>query len=342
MKMKIPFHVTVFSTLALMSASNVHAQTAPNNVNVYTYREPELIKPLFEAFTKETGVKVNVVFAKDGLEQRLATEGASSSADVLLTVDIGRLQQAVDLGVTQPVVSEALTKAIPATLRDPQNHWFALTMRGRVVYASKERVKDTNLTYEQLADPKWKGKICIRSGKHMYNNALISAFVAKHGEEKTKNWLEGLKANLARKPAGGDRDVAKDIQAGLCDVGLGNTYYVALMQNDAQQKAWADAIKVILPNFEKGGTHVNISGAVLAKHAPNKQNGIKLLEWLVSPQAQALYASQNFEYPVREGVALNSVVQGWGALKPDTTPLSDVAKNRKTAAELVDKTGFDN
>lgn len=340
--MKAPRYCAAMTALILMPASTVQAQTASKDVNVYTYREPELIKPLFEAFTKETGIKVNMVFAKDGLEQRLATEGASSPADVLLTVDIGRLQQAVDLGVTQPVNSDTLKKAIPASLRDPQDHWFALTMRGRVVYASKERVKETNLTYEQLADPKWKGKICIRSGKHMYNNALISAFVAKHGEAKTKSWLEGIKANLARKPAGGDRDVAKDIQAGLCDIGLGNTYYVALMQNDAQQKAWAEAIKVILPNFEKGGTHVNISGAVLAKHAPNKQNGIQLIEWLVSPNAQALYASQNFEYPVREGVVLNNTVQGWGALKPDTTPLSDVAKNRKTAAELIDKTGFDN
>lgn len=340
--MKAPRYCAAMAALVLMPASTLQAQTSSKDVNVYTYREPELIKPLFEAFTQETGIKVNMVFAKDGLEQRLATEGASSPADVLLTVDIGRLQQAVDLGVTQPVNSDTLKKAIPASLRDPQNHWFALTMRGRVVYASKERVKETHLTYEQLADPKWKGKICVRSGKHMYNNALISAFVAKHGEAKTKSWLEGIKANLARKPAGGDRDVAKDIQAGLCDIGLGNTYYVALMQNDAQQKAWAEAIKVILPNFEKGGTHVNISGAVLAKHAPNKQNGIQLIEWLVSPNAQALYASQNFEYPVREGVALNNTVQGWGALKPDTTPLSDVAKNRKTAAELIDKTGFDN
>jgi iron(III) transport system substrate-binding protein len=333
--------------LAMMAASAIAigaptVASAQGEVNVYTYREQKLIQPLFDAFTKETGIKVNVVSASSGLEQRIKTEGANSPADVLLTVDIGRLEDAVQAGITQPIKSDVIDKTVPASLRDPEGHWAAVSMRARVIYASKDRVKQSAITYEELADPKWKGKICIRSGQHIYNNALIGAMIAKHGEAKAEEWLRGLKANLAQKPSGGDREQARDVAAGKCDIGIGNTYYYALMLNNPQQKAWADAVNVILPTFAGGGTHVNVSGVVLAKNAPNKANAMKLIEWLAGDTAQHMYADSTFEYPVKAGIKINSIVAGYGKLNSDSLPLSKIATNKKAAANLVDKVGFDN
>ena len=323
-----------------MSAGAALAQSG--EVNVYSYREAKLIQPLFEAFSKDTGIKVNVISASSGLEQRIKTEGANSPADVLLTVDIGRLEDAVKAGITQPIVSPALDKVVSPQFRDPEGHWYGISMRARVIYASKERVKQDAITYDELAVPKWKGKICIRSGQHIYNNALFAAYVAKHGEAKAEAWLRGLKANLAQKPSGGDRETARDVAAGKCDLGIGNTYYWALMTKNPAQKAWADATKVVLPTFEGGGTHVNVSGVVLAKHAPNKANAMKLIEWLGGEKAQHMYADTNFEYPLRAGVAANPIIAGYGTLKVDPLPLSKIAEAKKTAAALVDKVGFDN
>jgi iron(III) transport system substrate-binding protein len=312
-------------------------------VNVYTYRETRLVQPLFEAFTKDTGIKVNVVSASSGLEQRIKAEGANSPADVLLTVDIGRIDEAVKAGVTQPIESKALETVVPAQYRDPDGHWAGISMRARVIYAAKDRVKQDAITYEELADPKWKGKICIRSGQHIYNNALFAAYVAHHGEAKAEEWLRGVKANLAQKPSGGDREQARDVAAGKCDIGIGNTYYWALMMNnDPAKKPWAEATKVILPTFADGGTHVNLSGVLLAKNAPNKANGIKLIEWLAGEHAQRIYADINYEYPVRAGVTVNPTIASYGKLNADTLPISKIAKSRKTAATLVDKVGFDN
>ncbi len=261
---------TVVAAGAVVAAAGC-ALAQSGEVNVYTYRESKLIQPLFDAFTKDTGIKVNVISASSGLEQRIKTEGANSPADVLLTVDIGRLEDAVQAGITQPIKSDLLDKTVPAQYRDPEGHWYGVSMRARVVYASKERVKQSAITYDELADPKWKGKICIRSGQHIYNNALFAAVIAKHGAAKAEEWLKGLKANLAHKPSGGDRETARDVAAGKCDLGIGNTYYWALMNDkEADKKAWAEATKVILPTFQGGGTHVNLSGVVLAKHAPNK------------------------------------------------------------------------
>ncbi len=328
------------TALAGCLAGSAFAQSG--EVNVYTYREQKLIQPLFDAFTKETGVKVNVISASSGLEQRIKTEGANSPADVLLTVDIGRVEDAVQAGITQPITSATLDKVVGPALRDPEGHWYAVSMRARVIYASKERVKQATITYEELADPKWKGKICIRSGQHIYNNALFAAYVAHHGEAKAEEWLKGVKANLAQKPSGGDREVARDIAAGKCDIGLGNTYYWALMNDvETDKKAWADATRVMLPSFQNGGTHVNVSGVVLPKHAPNKANAMKLIEWLVGDHAQHMYADVNYEYPVRDGIAINKTIASYGTLKADAMPLSRVAANKKAAANLVDKVGFD-
>ena len=328
-------------TLALgLSAGATLADT----VNIYSYRQPDLIKPVLDAFTAETGIKTQVLFLDKGLEERIAAEGVNSPADVILTVDIARLTNVKEKGVTQSLEDAEVNANIPAEYRDPEGHWFGLTKRARVVYASKDRVSDDSLTYAGLADPKWKGKICMRSGQHDYNLALISAAIAHWGEAKTEEWMKGVKANLARKPDGGDRDQAKAIAAGECDIGLGNTYYVGLMANnekDPEQKDWAKAIKVLFPTFESGGTHVNVSGAALAKNAPNRDSAVKLIRFLSSHKAQQVYAEQVFEYPVEPGLEPSETVKSFGTLTADKLPLADIAKNRKTASELVDKVGLD-
>jgi iron(III) transport system substrate-binding protein len=330
--------------LALAALAGAAAAARAEEVNIYSYRQPQLIDPLLKAFTAKTGITTKVVYAAAGLNEKLAAEGANSPADVLLTVDAGRLSEAKDAGLTQPVESAVLTKAIPSHLRDPGNHWFGLTMRGRVVYASKDRVKQDSITYEELADPRWKGKICVRSGQHVYNTSLIATIIAHKGEAFAEQWLKGVKANLAHKPAGGDREQARDIASGKCDVALGNTYYMGLMQTNEknpEQKQWAAAIRLIFPNAGDRGTHVNISGVAMAKHAPNRAAAVKLIEFLASDEAQKLYATANNEYPVSPGVPPSDIVQTWGKLKADTLPLENIAKYRKRASELVDKVNFD-
>lgn len=331
--------------LALLSAMLVlpaaGAASAAEEINVYSYREPGLINPLIEQFTKDTGVKVNTIFAKDGLIERMQAEGKLSPADVLLTNESGLLFKAEADGVTQPLKSEALEKAIPPSLRDGAGHWFALTRRARVVYAAKDRVKDTAITYEDLADPKWRGKICSRSGQHTYNIALIASMIAHHGEEKAETWLTGLRDNLARKPAGGDREGVRDVQAGLCDLAIGNTYYMGAMLKNPEQKAWADAVRIIFPSAEDRGTHINVSGMALAANAPHRDNAVKFMEWLATPEAQKIYAAANSEYPVVEGVQTTELIKSWGPLKPDPIPLEKLAELRKKASELVDKVRFD-
>ncbi|MFZ0848512.1 MAG: Fe(3+) ABC transporter substrate-binding protein [Hyphomicrobiaceae bacterium] len=318
--------------------------SAQGEVNIYSYREPQLIDPLLKAFTDKTGIRTNIVYASAGLNERLAAEGQNSPADLLFTVDAGRLSEAKDAGLTQAVDLASLQQTIPAQFRDPGNHWFGLTMRSRIVYASKDRVKQDTITYEELADPKWKGKICIRSGQHVYNTSLTATIIAHKGEAYAEQWLKGLKANLAHKPAGGDREQARDIHSGKCDLAVGNTYYMALMatnEKNPEQKQWGAAIKPLFPNANDRGSHVNISGMALAKNAPNKANALKLMEYLASEQAQKIYATANNEYPVNAAVEPSEIVKSWGKLKPDSLPLENIAKYRKKASELVDKVNFD-
>ena len=319
------------------------AGQAAADVNIYTTREPGLIQPLIDSFSKTTGVTVNTVFLKDGLAERVATEGESSPADILMAVDAGNLVDLVDKGVTQPIDSKVLKDAVPAQLRDENDHWFGLSYRARVIYAAKDLDVST-FNYEDLSDPKWKGKVCIRSGQHPYNTALFASHIVHYGAEATETWLAGLKANLARKAAGGDRDGARDILGGICDIAVANSYYVGLMRSGKggeEQVQWGEAIKVVLPTFRDGGTQVNISGAAVAKHAPNKDDAVKFLEYLVSDEAQEIYAKANYEYPVKAGVAADPIVASFGELVVDKTPLSEIVKHRKTASELVDKVGFD-
>ncbi len=318
---------------------------ADGAVNIYTTREPGLIQPLLDTFTKETGIETNSVFVESGIAERLAAEGENSPADIIMVVDYGMLIDMVQRGLTQPVDSDVLDAAVPENLRAPDGSWYAMSMRARVIYASKERVQEDSMTYEDLADPKWKGRVCIRSGQHPYNNALFSAMIAKDGEKKTEDYLRALRANLGRTAGGGDRDVARDILADICDVGLGNSYYVGLMRSGTggpEQQEWGNAIKVIMPTFaDHAGTHVNISGVAVAKHAPDRENAVKLLEFLVSPEAQAIYASGNFEYPVLAGAKIDPIVAALGTLKVDSLPLHEIYEHRQTASELVDKVGFD-
>lgn len=331
----------------LASQPSVFAQTTPGSgeVNVYTTREPGLIQPLFEAFTAESGVKVNAIFVESGIVERVEAEGANSPADILMTVDYGNLIDLTDRGLTQPIESAVLDQEVPESLRDPAGNWYGLSMRARVIYASAERVTDTAMTYEDLADPKFKGRVCIRSGQHPYNTSLFGAIMAKDGPEKTEAFLTGLRANLARTAGGGDRDVARDILADICDVGVANSYYVGLMRSGKggpEQEEWAKAIKVILPTFADGvGTHVNISGAAVAKNAPNRDNAVKLMEYLVSPEAQKIYAGANYEYPIAAGAEADPIIAELGDLKIDPLPLTEAAAQRRAASELVDKVGFD-
>ena len=335
----------VFNLLA--AASGLLAKDSSQSageVNIYSYRQTYLIAPVLKVFSAKSGIKVNIVFAQKGLIERIAAEGRNSPADLVLTTDIGRLTDAVGKGISQAVASDFIDRNIPVQYRDPQDHWFGLTRRGRVVYVSKTRVAQDAITYEELADPKWRGKICIRSGHHVYNVALISAMIAHHGEVKTEAWLRGLKANLARKPGGNDRAQIKGVYAGECDLAVGNTYYMAKMmlnEKKPEQKEWAASVKMLFPNSVTRGTHINLSGMVLAKYAPNKANAIALMEFLSSEEAQRIYSEVNHEYPVKEGVVWSALVTSWGRFKADDIAIQAVADHRKRASELVDKVAFD-
>jgi iron(III) transport system substrate-binding protein len=320
----------------------VSAMSQAEEVNVYSYRQPFLVEPLFAKFTDATGIKVNVVFAKKGLNERLEREGRNSPADLILTVDIGRLFDATEKDLTQAVNLQHLNQNIPSQYRDPEGHWFGLTTRTRSIFASKERVDlNTIKTYEDMSKPEWKGRICSRSGKHPYNLALIASLIAHNGEAETKAWLSGVKANLAQKPQGNDRSQVKAIKEGVCDISLGNNYYYGNMLMDEEQKSWAEAVHITFPNSDTRGTHVNISGMALTKYAPNKAAAEKLMVFLSEETAQQIYSEQNFEYPVNPNVAASKLMQSWGEFNSDKLPLAEIAKLRKQAAQLVDQVGFD-
>ena len=333
---------SIAALLALTTALPAATAAMAQEVNVYSYRQPELIQPLMDAFTEDTGIAVNVAFLTKGMVERLQAEGRRTPADLILTTDISRLAAIVNAGLAQPVDSAVLNANVPAELRDPDGEWFGLTSRARIVYASKDRVADGELTtYEDLADPKWAGRICTRSGTHAYTLALVAAFLHHNGEEATTAWLEGVKANLARKPQGNDRAQVKAIWAGECDISLGNTYYMGAMVGDPEQKEWADSVRILFPVFEGAGTHVNVSGVALTKHAPHKEDAIKLMEFLASDKAQGIYAEIVHEYPVKDGVAASELVTSWGSFTADGVNLMDVAAKRPGALRLVESVDFD-
>jgi iron(III) transport system substrate-binding protein len=340
MKLK---HCTITAFLTLTSGfAPAHAAGV---VNVYSYRQPALVQPLFDAFTKKTGIEVKMVFAEKGLVERLEQEGDLSPADVLLSADVGKLVESAGKGLSQPVVSDAIAATVPASMRAADNQWFGLTLRGRVVYASAERVTQNAISYEELADAKWRGKICTRPGNHPYNVGLVSFVIAKKGDAFAKQWLQGVKANLAVKPNGNDRSQAKSIAAGECDLAIANTYYMGLMQTndkEPEQKDWAKAVKILFPTSGEMGTHINVSGMLMTKAAPNKDNALALMTFLASNEAQTLYAAANFEYPVNPDVAPSAAVKAWGTFIPDALPVAEIATHLAAASKLIEDVGYDN
>ncbi|HIC67211.1 MAG: Fe(3+) ABC transporter substrate-binding protein [Paracoccus sp. (in: a-proteobacteria)] len=328
----------------LVMASLLGATALPalaQEVNLYSHRQPELLKPLTDAFTEATGITVNTAFVDKGMVERLQAEGDRSPADLIMTVDAARLGEVEAAGVTQPIEDPALD-IIPENLRDKDRQWFGLTTRARIIYASKDRVADGEVTtYEDLADPKWKGRICTRPFADDYNVALTAAYLAHHGEEATRQWLEGVKANLAKRPEGNDRGQVKSIWAGECDISLGNTYYMGQMLKDPEQKQWADSVRIVFPTFENGGTHVNVSGVAMTKAAPNKEAALKLVEFLVSDEAQKIYAETNYEFPVSDDVERSDLVKSWGQFTPDSLSLSEISDLRPKALDLIEEVNFD-
>ncbi|MED5513241.1 MAG: Fe(3+) ABC transporter substrate-binding protein [Pseudomonadota bacterium] len=330
------------TALVLLSALLSAPTFAADVVNIYSFRQPFLIQPILDDFTKQTGIKTNVVFAKKGLIERVKREGKHSKADLVLTSNFSALIQLEDLDLTQSINSDVVNANVPSTFRDSDGQWIALTKRVRNVYSAKERVGALGeLTYEDLADPKYKGKICTRSGKHPYNLGLVASMVAHHGEAKTKQWLEGVKANLARKPQGNDRAQVKAVKEGLCDLALGNSYYFGKMMQDEQQKSWAEAVYINFPNQTNRGSHINVSGVVMTRYAKNPENALKLVEYMTDNKAQNMYASVNMEYPVKQGVALSEMVASWGEFKEDSLPLDEISKYRPVALKLIDEVKFD-
>lgn len=331
-------------TLAILVASLAAPAFADGDVNVYSSRKEQLIKPLFDKFTESTGIKVNLVTGKDdALLERLKLEGENTPADLLMTADAGRLHRAVEMGLTQPVESETLKKDIPATLRDPANQWFGLTSRARPIFYVKDKVKPEELsTYEALTDEKWKGRICVRSSDNIYNQSMLGSMIAVNGVEKTQAWAEGFVRNFARPPEGGDRDQIKAAAAGQCDIALSNTYYYGQMLTgeEAEDKAAAEKVAIFWPNQQDRGVHVNISGAAVTKVAKNKDNAVKLMEFLVSDESQKWYAEANQEYPVKAGVAASEMLKSWGEFKADSVNLGELGKNNAEAVKIMDKAGW--
>jgi len=337
--------LAAFGILALSGLAPLSGAVAAEEVNLYSYRQPFLIDPVLERFTAKTGIKVNSVYVKKGMLEKIKAAGANNPADAVLTVDVGRLDELRAADVFDPVQSDILNANIPAHLRHPDGLWFALTTRARVALVSKDRVKPGELTsIADLADPKFKGRICVRSGKHGYNIALIASVIAHDGEAAAEKWLRGLKANLALKPQGNDRAQAKAIYEGICDVAISNTYYMGLMMtNDKkpEQKQWAAAVRLTYLDQDNGrGQHVNVSGAGVLKGAKHRAQAIKLLEFLSSDEAQRIYAEHNHEYPVKPGVPFSKLVQSWGSFKIDTLSVQEIAKYRPAASMLVDKVRF--
>ena len=338
-------HFLIPLTLFCLSLGTIADAAANGVVNVYSARKEALIKPLLDRFTAETGIQARLVTADAGaLLERLRTEGRNSPADVFITVDAGRLHKAEEAGVLQPVKSAALEAAVPASYRDPRGLWFGLSLRARPIMYAPDRVASDELsTYEALADPKWRGRICIRSSSNIYNQSLVASMIAAHGEARTLEWLKGFVGNFARKPAGGDRDQISAAAAGECDVAIANTYYFARMRAGkigSVERESAEKIAVFWPNQDGRGAHVNVSGAGVTKAAPNRDNAIRLLEFLVTDESQAWYAEVNNEYPVKPGVPWSETVREMGPFKADDLNLGVLGENNALAVKLMDQAGW--
>jgi iron(III) transport system substrate-binding protein len=323
-----------------LTASGAAAQ----EVNLYSARHYDTDVALYDAFTEQSGIAVNLIEGDaDQLIERIKAEGRNSPADVLITVDAGRLWRADQAGLLQPVSSPVLEEAIPAELRHPEGKWFGLSQRLRGVVYAKDRVEPSEITsYEGLADPKWQGRLCIRSSSNVYNQSLVASMIEADGIEATETWAQGLVDNLARPPQGGDTDQIKAVAAGECDVAVVNHYYlVRLMEGgSAEDRAIADEVGIVFPNQDGRGTHANVSGAGVVATAPNQDSAVKFLEYLTTPEAQAYFAQGNYEFPVVDGVKLDPVLEQWGEIKTDVINAAKLGENNPEAVKLMDRVGW--
>ena len=333
-----------YITAFILFLSNISLLYA-SEINIYSHRQPFLINPFLEEFTKKTGIKTNVVYATKGLAQRLRAEGKNSPADVILTVDIGRLYIYEDMDLLAKITSQILDQNIPAHLKSDRNTWFGLSKRSRIIATSKERIKENEiLRIEDLADPKWKGKICSRPGSHVYNRALMASIIAEYGVEKAEKWALGLVSNLARRPQGNDRAQVKGIYEGLCDIAIINNYYFGKLKysEDPIQREWAKSMRLTFPNQGEGdrGAHINISGGGVAKYSKNKEAAIKLLEFLSSMDAQKMYGEINFEYPVNSKIKPSDELVSWGDFREDKISIEKIALLSMDAQKIIDRVGW--
>ena len=319
------------------------ASAAAAELNIYSHRQPFLIKPFIEAYKAKTGTKINIVYASKGLAQRLQAEGARSPADVILTVDIARLHVYADKKLLATVESKILAENIPPHLRAADNRWFAFSKRARVIAISKKAEDAASIKrYEDLADAKWQGRICSRPGSHVYNRALVASMIHTNGADVAQNWAMGVVKNLARRPQGNDRAQVKAIFEGVCDIAIINNYYFGKLKHSKkpEQRDWAAAVNLIFPNQEDRGAHVNISGGGVAKHSKNKAEAIRFLEFLTSKEAQDLYGSINYEYPVNLAVDMPKELASWGTFNEDKMPISRVAELAPEAQKIIDRAGW--
>lgn len=319
------------------------AARAEEVVNVYTSRHYDIDDAVYKAFTDKTGIKVNLIEGdSDALLARLKREGALSPADVFLTVDAARLHRAVEQGIFAPITEKSLLDRVPADLRHPQGLWIGLTKRARVLIVSRDRVKEGEVTkYADLADPKLKGKVLVRSGNNAYNQSLVASLIATEGGDKAAAWVKGLVANLARKPQGGDRDQIRGVAAGEGDVAVSNHYYfVQMLRGDQADRDAAAKVRLVFPDQDGRGTHVNISGAGILKTSKNRANAVKLLEHLTSPEAQSTFAVANGEYPVVDGVELSPELKSFGTFKSNGVNGATLGENNRQAVRMMDEAGW--
>ena len=333
--------VLSFIVLSFVSACDSALQ---EELNVYSARNEALIKPLLDRFSEEYGIKVNLVTGKDDtLFARLASEGRNSPADILITTDAGRLYRAKEAGLLGTFNNLVINKRIPESYRDPEGYWYGLSLRSRVFIYAPDRVEAAQLsTYEALGEPQWQGRICVRSSGSIYNQSLVASMIAHDGMAQTEAWLARLVNNFARAPQGGDRDQIRAVAAGLCDLAIVNSYYYGAMLtgSDDKDRQLASSLALHWPNQEGRGAHMNISGAAVTRHAPNKEVAIKLITFLTEQEAQAWYAEVNNEYPVVEGVDASETLKSFGEFKADTIAADILGKNNKDAVKAMDRAGW--
>ncbi len=336
--MKLTLLLTIICT-NILYVDKVYA--VQQSVNIYSFRKTELIEPLLNEFRQQTGIKVNVVSGKaDVLMDRLIADGDNSFADVLLTVDVARLERAKQLNLIQPIHSTFLTDNIPKKLRDPENYWYAVSLRARAIFYAKATKENVNIThYQQLTDKKWRGKICSRKGSHFYNRSMIASFIYRYGEQWTDNWIEQFVKNLAERPHGGDRDQLRKIAKGNCDLAIANTYYYGMLSasNKQSDRQVYQQVGVVFPNAKQQGVHVNISGAAVTRAAKNKDNAIRFVEFLATLDAQKIYTEMNYEYPVRTELSAASMLNSWGIPKMDIDAILHLTKYHQQAMQLINK-----